>query len=151
MRHINYLLVGIALCFSFTANAQRHSTRIAIHGIGAPTPDFKGSIAFGKIEYFLHPYNGRRRMTWFLSAGYLRFAPSASEINHMPSLKFGFIRGNSNHHFETQFGLIYVPQFEFVSPSGQVGYRYQQAKSGFIFRFGAGLPEVLYLTVGYGF
>lgn len=151
MRNSNLWLVGMLLCISLTTHAQRNATRFAIHGIGTPTPDFKGSLLFGKFEFFISPYSQRKKTNWFLSVGYLRIADSEVETRHMPSLKAGFLMGESNHQFECQFGFIYIPDLEFVCPSAQVGYRYQPARSGLIFRAGIGLPEPIYATIGYSF
>lgn len=58
---------------------------------------------------------------------------------------------NNETFFETNYGVIlgYGEGAPLFFPAANVGYRYHSRKSGFLFRAGAGLPEIFYLSVGY--
>lgn len=77
----------------------------------------------------------------------------------------GFFTGKNKHHFELDAGVslwfdggggcptcpgIYK-RLELILPSIHLGYRYQKPSNQFIFRVGAGFPEIILLGVGRNF
>lgn len=69
-------------------------------------------------------------------------------------LQAGFFTGNKNSHFEFALGGMYMntlPNRSRILPSGQLGYRYQKPNGAFVFRSGAGFPELIYLGMGFSF
>ena len=71
------------------------------------------------------------------------------------SLSIAALTGKSNSHVEASLGLTVLLESgyrdTYVSPYLGVGYRYQKPGGGFIFRTGIGVPETIYLGLGYAF
>ncbi|MDZ7776892.1 MAG: hypothetical protein U5L09_15425 [Bacteroidales bacterium] len=64
----------------------------------------------------------------------------------------GIITGQNRSHFEGALGVAYMMSTETsLIPSLALGYRNQVPGKKFMFRIGVGLPELLYVGVGYSF
>ena len=61
------------------------------------------------------------------------------------------LTGKRNSHFEFALGATHQGEYILIFPAGNLGYRYQKPKGGFVFRTGIGWPETIYLSFGYSF
>ena len=75
-----------------------------------------------------------------------------------PSLHYGIIsRLQSNHHFDVKAGIVLAlnrmpsSNDNYLAPSIKAGYRYQVPNERFVFKAGAGFPDIIYFGFGLSF
>ena len=67
-------------------------------------------------------------------------------------LQGGILTGPNRSHFEGALGVAYMmTESSSFIPAFTLGYRNQVPGKKFMFRIGVGLPELLYVGVGYSF
>jgi hypothetical protein len=63
------------------------------------------------------------------------------------------LTGKGSNHLEVGLGAVYTDEEaeSFFLPAANVGYRYQKPKGRLIFRTGLGVPEAIYVSLGFSF
>jgi len=114
-----------------------------------------GPIYFTAMGYYEHKFNERTKKSHLLNFGRIGFGSYAlyGEGGKFVLAEFGLFTGAKKAHFETAFGLNYYinGDFQGVIPAVSIGFRHQKPGGKFIFRTGLGLPEAVYIGIGFGF
>jgi len=64
----------------------------------------------------------------------------------------GFFAGEGVTNIELTGGILVLDGEDIIVwPSGSLGFRFQKREKPFIFRFGVGVPEMIYVSLGFGF
>ena len=90
---------------------------------------------------------------YFLSSS-LGYGRDALDYNHF-FVRIGptAVTGTGFSHLEINLGLTYFHEEledPILLPGGAIGYRYYMP-GGILFRAGVGLPEAIYVSIGFGF
>ena len=91
------------------------------------------------------------------------FAPGPGYNGLLGSIGVVGLTGKKNSHFEVGLGASFNRdtriinqdgsdnrKYSFILPKLTLGYRYQK-KNGVVFRVGTSIPELIYMSWGYGF
>lgn len=171
------LLIFSIVCFNTIIFSQENSKDLvfkypnAIYGVGAIgglwgtfNLNYERQIKTTNINLFKSVgvrFGGGYWATWGSSGPHFILTPM-------------FLSGTGKHHFESSIGgtLLYditsydigvsnaeyfnepIPsrtEYMIFAPAGTLGYRFQKPDGKFIFRAGAGFPDVVYISFGAAF
>lgn len=108
-------------------------------------------FSMGEINYerMLREGKDEKIQSMWLSVGAGGFA-DWGEAAMVYNAKISFLTGHQKKHLEYGFGLGFTNGYDIkIFPSVLLGYRYQKPIGGLVFRTGVGLPEMIYVSLGY--
>ncbi len=158
------ILLVCFLIFSVPLNAQKEKSfgKNNIHGsVGTLGLFFSANVFYERIlidntsswEYKDQgqKFTKKSRFAPFVRMGYGGYANYDDEGSYALA-QLGFLTGAGKHHFEGSIGGGYNIKGYFIIseyfPTGSLGYRYHSPGSHLFLRFGASVPELIYLGLG---
>lgn len=119
-----------------------------------PSFQYERTLFYGKKN---------KKFMFGINTGYTRYKPYKENIYH---LRLYTLIGRYAAKFEFSIGVAHIGHYQKYTDANNtpytvyeaefsgamnIGFRYQKEGSQFLFRFGVGAPEILYLGVGFRF